>query len=1411
VGGNGIIAATVDGTVILNGQAVAQGKTVIFTATPNTTYMVSEWTVNGSVQGHLATTHSLTLTENVNVTVAFALQPANTYIVNFAVLGGNGTIAATVDGIAIINGQSVAQGKIVIFTATPNATYMVSEWTVNGSIQGHLATTHSLLLSENVNVTVAFALQPANTHIVNFAVVGGNGIIAATVDGTAILNGQAVAQGKTVIFTATPNTTYMVSEWTVNGSVQGHLATTHSLTLTENVNVTVAFALQPANTYIVNFAVLNGNGTIAATVDGTAILNGQAVTQGKTVAFTATPNSNYKVKDWNVNSNLQQNQTSNNFTLTLNESVNVTVSFILDEGENAVPLANDDARGTEYETAVIVDVLSNDTGLEDTPISVSISTVPVVGEGTAIVNGDNTITFTPAADFSGIAVFEYTVRDTNGDADNAQVTITVLPEGVTNHIPVANDDAAETEMNTTVVINVLANDTGLEDGFGSITIHAAPSNGSVTVNANRTISYTPSAWYTGADQFIYRLSDIHGDNDLATVSVNVVEVLDHTPVANDDALATEFEKPVDINALDNDSGLEDIPITITIPALPKGIKGTAIVNPDNTIKFTPLAGFSGTFTFRYIITDRDGDSDDANITVTVLPEGVTNHIPVANADIANTIVNTAVDINILANDAGLEDGFGSISISANPKFGSVTVNANRTITYTPGAWFVGNDSFIYRLADIHGDNDTALVTINITERPSAIPVANDDKRGASFNTPVTVDVLINDTGLEDEPIRVTIETIPDPLKGTAVVNADNTILFTPATGYIGFAAFQYRVEDKDGEWDTAIVTINVKAGINFVPAAVDDNAVTTENTAVNVNILANDSDLDDGIGEVTVFSMPQHGSIIVNADYSITYTPSAWYVGSDVFEYMIADLDGDYDIASVTITINSLTNYIPVAVNDSRGTSLNTAVIVDVLFNDSGLNDGGIAVTVVTNPLHGSIIVNADNTVTYTPTSGYLGDDEFEYRVADIDDDCDTAVATIHVKEINYNPVAVDDKYYTNTNTSKVLSILDNDSGLEDGGIKIEILISPMVGAVIVNTDNTVTYTPFTGFVGVDNFTYKVSDIDGDYDVATVTIGVMNGTLPDVTVSYSGHTAEDGSSVAVSFVLTVAPVNDVSLDLLSHDETEGVLSDTRITFTSANWSTPKVIRVTGVDDHIIDGDVSYIINTGNMVSSDPVYNLLNVSNIDLINDDNDVAQVILSIDDYTTSEDEKETEFTLVLSSEPESDVTINISSSDESEGTLDVESVTFTPANWNITQTITVSGVDDNLKDGDIQYELSFTVTSVDNNYNQFNLANLQLTNIDNDGRYGLVIPEAFSPDNDGYNDKFEILGLEKYNRVSIKVYNRWGNLVYSNTNYQNNWDGKANATMAVGQELPTGTYFYILTIRDKDKEISGSIFIKR
>ena len=365
-----------------------------------------------------------------------------------------------------------------------------------------------------------------------------------------------------------------------------------------------------------------------------------------------------------------------------------------------------------------------------------------------------------------------------------------------------------------------------------------------------------------------------------------------------------------------------------------------------------------------------------------------------------------------------------------------------------------------------------------------------------------------------------------------------------------------------------------------------------------------------------------------------------------------------------------------------------------------------------------------------------------------------------------------------------------------------------------MNGDNTVTYSPESWFDGTDNFTYMVTDVDGDYDIASVSVVVMAGTLPGITVSdISGNTVEDGTTASFTVTLETQPTTDVTIDLVSDDVTEGTISSSTLTFTNSNWNTPQTITLTGQDDYIDDGDIDYQVIFDNAVSTDPLYNGLSIEKLGIINIDNDTARVIVSIDDRETSEDLLNTSFEVVLNSQPLSDVILSLSSSNETEGDLESSQITFTSSNWNVAQEVEIYGVDDDTIDGDIIYEIILSSTSTDPLYNEIDITNLELTNLDNDSTVieGLTIPEAFSPGNDGFNDFFEILGLGNYEQVSIKIYNRWGSLVYTNNAYANDWDGKSNVSGTLGSELPTGTYFYIIKINDTGEKKNGYVFLKR
>jgi hypothetical protein len=149
-----------------------------------------------------------------------------------------------------------------------------------------------------------------------------------------------------------------------------------------------------------------------------------------------------------------------------------------------------------------------------------------------------------------------------------------------------------------------------------------------------------------------------------------------------------------------------------------------------------------------------------------------------------------------------------------------------------------------------------------------------------------------------------------------------------------------------------------------------------------------------------------------------------------------------------------------------------------------------------------------------------------------------------------------------------------------------------------------------------------------------------------------------------------------------------------------NWATAQTVTVTGVNDDLDDGDVAYTIVTA-ATSADTIYNGIAVADVAVTNTDNDAAGVTVTpTSGLTTTEALGTATFTVLLNSQPTADVTIGLTSSDTSEGTVPV-SVTFTSVNWATAQTVTVTGVNDDLDDGDIAHNIVTAATSTDIIYN--------------------------------------------------------------------------------------------------------------
>jgi len=252
--------------------------------------------------------------------------------------------------------------------------------------------------------------------------------------------------------------------------------------------------------------------------------------------------------------------------------------------------------------------LTNDIDVDGDPLSVVSITNPL--HGTAVVNTDGTITYIPEANFNGTDAFDYTITDGNGASSTATVNLVV---NSVNDNPLAINDAGSIEENNQIGLPVLNNDTDPEGDILTVIKTTKPANGELTVNTNGTIIYVPNADFHGIDTFNYTVSDGNGGQSTAVVSINVFKV-NRAPVAKNDSRSTKVNTPVVILVLGNDVDLDGDALTITESTAPAN--GNIFVNSDGTITYTPNAGFSGTDSFYYTITDGYAVST-AKVTVTI--------------------------------------------------------------------------------------------------------------------------------------------------------------------------------------------------------------------------------------------------------------------------------------------------------------------------------------------------------------------------------------------------------------------------------------------------------------------------------------------------------------------------------------------------------------------------------------------------------------------------------------------------------------------------------------------------------------------------------------------------------------------------------------------------------------------------
>jgi len=287
----------------------------------------------------------------------------------------------------------------------------------------------------------------------------------------------------------------------------------------------------------------------------------------------------------------------------------------------------------------------------------------------------------------------------------------------------------------------------------------------------------------------------------------------------------------------------------------------------------------------------------------------------------------------------------------------------------------------------------------------------------------------------------------------------------------------------------------------------------------------------------------------------------------------------------------------------------------------------------------------------------------------------------------------------TNWNANQTVTVTGVDDDIIDGNQVYDVTLGAAVSGDAV-------------YSGQNPPDVVVTNIDNETEGFTVS-------------SSSVTTTEDSGAATFTVRLNSQPLANVSLPIASSDTTEGTVSPTSLTFTTSNWNGLQTVTVTGVDDLVQDRDQSYSIVLDVATSTDTNYNGFDAPDIAGTNTDNDSAGVAISAASGNTTEAGAQATFTVKLNSQPTANVTIGLTSSDITEGTISVSSLVFTTSNWNANQTVTVTGADDFVQDGNQGYSIIIAAaTSSDANYSGMNPADVSLTNTDNETSGFTVTP---------------------------------------------------------------------------------------
>ena len=824
---------------------------------------------------------------------------------------------------------------------------------------------------------------------------------------------------------------------------------------------------------------------------------------------------------------------------------------------NQAPVALDDSATVDEDTAIVIDVLANDSDPDGDPLTIVSASA---SNGTVSINPDGTLTYEATADFFGSDSIDYTISDGADGTDSAtvQVTVTNAPDA-----PLANPDVAATDAVTPITIDVLGNDTDADGDPLEVTGFTTPSGGSLTLGANGIFTYTPNPGFTGIDSFDYTISDGLASS---TASVNI-----------------EVDQPVGGNGFQSD---DFNTVTLGEQWNFQGIAGSANVATNATDAYLEIVSPAGVAVDAYnaLTAPRlmQAVSDgDFQISARLLNEPVTKYQEhglllvqdesnwirfdlAYNADglslIVGLIENNARSLPVLMTVAsGAVEYLRATRTGDTFAFdyssdGTTWTNATTfTTSVTPGeiGVFAGSTSFTATPPGFTSQIDFVISAENpiADEDGNAFPPsAQDDLLDTGFDTALTIDLandlLSNDSG--GNGTALTLDSFTQPENGNLVDIGGGQLVYSPNTGFSGTDTFTYTVSDGSLTSSPAKVSIVVapQPGTTFVsddfseltlapywslegPAATADLAVAGDERFIELNVPAGNYDVYNQNNGTRLLQSAADEDFAIEARFlsepTARYQLQGLLIEQDLNNWLRFDVYHDGASARIfaarTVNANSTPLFNTAIASAAAASHLKVDRIGDDwtfsysadgnTWTTAGQTTHAMAVSAV-GPFAGA---------TGGSTPGHTAQVDYFFNLASpiVDED-----------SLNAPPTPADDTLSATLDTALTIDVttdlIANDTDPDGDGLTLASFTQPQNGILTETTPGELTYQPDAGFVGIDAFDYTVTD-GAATAAATVSISVSDPTnTPPVAVDDTVVTDED-TPVAI-----LALANDTDAD-----------------------------------------------------------------------------------------------------------------------------------------------------------------------------------------------------------------------------------------------------------------------------------------